>query len=71
MVKFRIAAVLLPLLVTEALVPGRPVVTGPKLIVAAAPCAPVGPAPPAGASNDQLPELISGVTDVLLGPVAI
>jgi len=69
MVKFRIAAELLPALVTEAELPGAPVVVVPALTVAAAPAGPAGPVLPACANSDQappFPELVSGSAELLL-----
>jgi hypothetical protein len=68
-VKFRIADVLVPLLLTVAEEPAAPVVIVPTLTVAAAPVGPAGPAPPAAASSDQappFPELVSGSAELLL-----
>ena len=45
-VKSNVAAVLLPLLVTDALVPALPVVVDPAAMVAAAPSEPVAPVAP-------------------------
>ena len=42
-VKFSIAAEVVPLLVTETLVPAAPVLTVPRAIVAAVPAGPTGP----------------------------
>ena len=66
MVKFSTAAELVPLLVTAADVPAAPVVTVPTDTVAAAHCAPVGPAPPADASNVHAPDALSGWLEELL-----
>jgi hypothetical protein len=70
MVKFSTSAELFPLVVTEAELPGKPVVVVPTVTVVDWPVGPVGPAGPMlpCASSDQtppFPELVSGSCELL------
>ena len=65
-VKLNVAAEELPLLLTEALVPGLPVVVEPTAIVAAAPAAPVAPVLPVAPVAPVAPVSPLGIVNLKL-----
>ena len=64
--KLNVAAEELPLLLTEALVPGLPVVVEPTAIVAAAPAAPVAPVLPVAPVAPVAPVSPLGIVNLKL-----